>query len=110
MVSLRIAGFRRFERETTLDLTPRVLAVVGPNEAGKSTLLDALEYLTSPPEDGFRDRDFSGWTRPDGEKTILSALFEVEEDDKTALAGIPGAASVRLWHIWRKADGTPKRR
>jgi energy-coupling factor transporter ATP-binding protein EcfA2 len=106
MVSLRIAGFRRFERETTLDLTPRVLAVVGPNEAGKSTLLDALEYLSSPPEDGFGDRDFSGWTQPDGEKAILSALFEVEEDDQAALAGIPGAASVRLWHVWRKADGS----
>lgn len=58
MVSLRIAGFRRFERETTLDLTPRVLAVVGPNEAGKSSLLDAMEYLPTPPEDGFKDRDF----------------------------------------------------
>ncbi len=106
MVSLRIAGFRRFERESTLDLTPRVLAVVGPNEAGKSSLLDAMEYLTTPPEDGFKDRDFSGWSRPEDEKTIISALFEIEDDDKAKLEGIPGAQSVRLWHTWRKADAS----
>ncbi len=106
MVSLRIAGFRRFERESTLDLTPRVLAVVGPNEAGKSSLLDAMEYLTTPPEDGFKDRDFSGWNRPNDEKTIISALFEIEEEGKAELEGIPGAESVRLWHTWRKADAS----
>lgn len=42
------ASIKGFGRITTgsVDLTPRVIAVVGPNEAGKSTLLDALVYLT----------------------------------------------------------------
>jgi predicted ATP-dependent endonuclease of OLD family len=43
---VRIQGFGRLT-EGSLDLSPRLIAVVGPNEAGKSTLLEALDYLTS---------------------------------------------------------------
>ncbi|HEY2335480.1 MAG TPA: AAA family ATPase [Solirubrobacterales bacterium] len=106
MVALRLSGYRRFERETTLDLTPRVISVVGPNEAGKSSLLDALEKVGDPNlERDFMAAEFTGRVRPDDDKTILSALFELEADDRQALAGIPGADKVRLWHRWRTADG-----
>jgi AAA ATPase domain/AAA domain len=106
MVALRLSGYRRFESETTLDLTPRVISVVGPNEAGKSSLLDALEKVGDPNlERDFMVAEFTGRVRPDDDKTILSALFELEADDRQALAEIPGADKVRLWHRWRTADG-----
>lgn len=106
MVALRLQGYRRFERETTLDLTPRVVAVVGPNEAGKSSLLDAMENVGDPSaEREFQAGEFTGRIRPDDETEILSALFELETDDHEALAHIPGADAIRLWHRQRTADG-----
>jgi uncharacterized protein YhaN len=41
LVTLRIRGFRRF-RDTEVDCDHRRLLVVGPNEAGKSTLMECL--------------------------------------------------------------------
>lgn len=106
MAALRLKGYRRFQGETTLDLTPRVISVVGPNEAGKSSLLDALESIGDPnSERPFKDAEFTGRIRPDDDETILSALFELESDDRQALGGIPGADRVRLWHRSRTADG-----
>jgi predicted ATP-dependent endonuclease of OLD family len=106
MVALRVSGYRRFEEESTLDLTPRVVALVGPNEAGKSSLLDAMENITDPaPVREFRAAEFTNREQPDGEDTILSALFELEAADQKALADIPGASQIRLLRRWRTADG-----
>ena len=44
LVKIRIAGFRRF-KDATLNLDADLIAIVGPNEAGKSSLLQALTYL-----------------------------------------------------------------
>lgn len=105
-VALRVSGYRRFEKESTLDLTPRVVALVGPNEAGKSSLLDAMENITDPaPVREFRSAEFTNREQPDGEDTILSALFELEPADKEAIADIPGSSQIRLLRRWRTADG-----
>lgn len=45
LVKVNIHGFGRLA-DGSMDLSPRVIAVVGPNEAGKSTLLEALVYLS----------------------------------------------------------------
>lgn len=106
MVALRLNGYRRFEDETTLDLTPRVISLVGPNEAGKSSLLDALENIGDPsPERNFMAAEFTNRVQPPDGKTILSALFDLEADDREALAAIPGTDRIRLWRRWRDASG-----
>src|SRR6185295_10286494 len=106
MVALRLNGYRRFEDETTLDLTPRVISIVGPNEAGKSSLLDALENIGDPsPEHNFMAAEFTNRVQPPDGKTILSALFDLEADDREALAAIPGTDRIRLWRRWRNAGG-----
>jgi hypothetical protein len=110
MVGFRLHGYRRFETQETLDLTPRVVALVGPNEAGKSSLLMALEQLTDPGDIEFANSDFTGRRRPaDGSKEILSALFELEADDREALADIPEAANIRHWRVTRDANGEVSR-
>lgn len=106
LVAARLRHYRRFEEVSTLDLTPRVIAVVGPNEAGKSTLLDALENVTDPSTSRpFSAAEFTGRQPPSGDTVVLSALFAPEVEDRVALAQIPGGEQVRLWHVWRDAHG-----
>lgn len=105
LVALRLQGYRRFEAQSTLDLTPRVVAVVGPNEAGKSTILRALEHATWNGRKPFTQSDFSGRVPPDENREVLSVLFALDEDDRVALVGIPGAESVRLFRRFYRANG-----
>ena len=107
MVAFRLEGYRRFGAQSTLDLTPRVVAIVGPNEAGKTSLLDALEKLTDPTvELAFGRAEFTGREVPDDDEPILSALYELDADDRKALDGIHGADEIRLWRRERRASGT----
>jgi ABC-type Mn2+/Zn2+ transport system ATPase subunit len=41
---MRLFGYRRFV-EATINLDAKMVAVLGPNESGKSSLLDALELF-----------------------------------------------------------------
>ena len=48
LVSLTLAGYRRFGERTKINLDGKLIALVGPNEAGKTTILEALaRMLTS---------------------------------------------------------------
>lgn len=54
LLGLDLAGFRRFET-ASIDLLDHLVAIVGPNEAGKTSILDALTRLNDeaalPPSD-----------------------------------------------------------
>jgi ABC-type sulfate/molybdate transport systems ATPase subunit len=43
---VKVAGFRRFGQASTLNTTGKLVAILGPNEAGKSSLLDAIAMLS----------------------------------------------------------------
>jgi energy-coupling factor transporter ATP-binding protein EcfA2 len=84
LLSLQIKGFKRFEDATTLRVRGRTLAILGHNESGKTSLLEALEHLGSnsfPGATQFTDRQ----QRPSSD-VILSARFAVEADDLSAIA------------------------
>jgi hypothetical protein len=107
LVGFRLRGYRRFEEETTLDLTPRVVAIVGPNEAGKTSLLNALESIGDPSEfREFTKSEFTGRVEPaNSEQATVSGLFELDQEDKEALREVPGASETRLWVRTRNAGG-----
>jgi predicted ATP-dependent endonuclease of OLD family len=72
-----------------MDLAPRLVSIVGPNAAGKSSFLHALMHLN-------HDRDFTDAeaTRGGGAPYIV-ARFALEKADKDLLRDIPEAKGVR---------------
>ena len=74
LVWLYLYGYRRFE-EAKINLDAPVIALVGPNEAGKSSILDALLEIGN--SDKFEERDF---TRDyDRKDHILKAMFLLDK-------------------------------
>ena len=43
--SIRLAGFKSFADETTIELQDAITCIVGPNGCGKSNILDALRWV-----------------------------------------------------------------
>lgn len=45
--SITVTGFKRFRTSSTLQTNGKLVAILGPNEAGKSSLLQAIAHLNS---------------------------------------------------------------
>ena len=53
---VKLNGVRRFVEPQKLVVDGKLTALIGPNEAGKTTVLEALELLTDPDLLGVRGR------------------------------------------------------
>jgi hypothetical protein len=112
LASLRIGDFRRFERDSTIDVGPKVVALIGPNESGKTSLLEALSRINQKGE--WEKRDFPG-RRP--AEPHITALFVLDDSDRAALSHIPEAGAVQSYatgkagdgELWADVDPTPLR-
>lgn len=75
-------GFRRFANETKIFTVGKLVAFLGPNEAGKTSILKAIHSLndTNPIEkqDLSRDVDIGS------EQAVISARFKLEPSDLEA--------------------------
>lgn len=122
--SVMVHGYKRFAEKNVLYVRAPLIAVVGPNEAGKTSLLEAIRHLSrEPPVDEeevaseevvdwrFARREFSG-RRPPGPREgdenpkIVTARFSLEAEDRRTLAGLPGATVPgRTFAVTKRADG-----
>jgi len=93
LIKLKMTNFRRFAGEHALDLNEDLVALVGPNEAGKSSILKAISLfgdLTSP--------DPADTTRGIAATASISGLLVLESEDRELLAGIHEGDKVT--HLW----------
>ncbi len=84
--------FKRFEKKTEIDVAGEVVALVGPNEAGKSSILNAMLFLDNgePFTPRERTRDTQGISQ-------IKAGYVLDDDDRLALEDLPGGRNVRWW-------------
>jgi predicted ATPase len=92
---VKVTNFRSVDDSTEFHLS-RVTCLVGKNESGKTTLLQALERLN--PQDG-RPKEYDGlldyprrhWSdfeerHPDGKAAVVDSTWTLEDGDMAALA------------------------
>ena len=74
--SIKISGFKRFNKSGNLSLNSKLIALLGANEAGKSSILQALKSLgnNSP----IQPNDIS---RYDADETMMEARYFLSIED-----------------------------
>lgn len=101
LYQMRLFGYRRFA-DATINLDAKMVAVLGPNESGKSSLLDALEIFNDqnrvPSEAILRDHGV-------GDNTVIGELvYRLEAADREGFAyKVPDTQG--LWLRTRKQVG-----
>ncbi len=96
-------GYRRLV-DTSFYVNRRLVAIVGPNEAGKSSILNAMLTLesTDPITDPERSRTVDRYD----EVPIVSAVYRYDAKDHEALASIPLFAPPKTVTRSKRSDGT----
>jgi predicted ATP-dependent endonuclease of OLD family len=101
---VRIKGYKRF-KEVTLNTFGKTIAITGPNEAGKSSILQALNYLTSDRKflPAVLNRSMQSTLKDD--EIIIEAAFLLDDTDREALAEIHEGTKVKWFYIKKQLDG-----
>jgi predicted ATP-dependent endonuclease of OLD family len=99
-MTIELERYRRFESPTSIDVSGDVVALVGPNEAGKTSILEAM--LSFDRREAFTARER---TRNTVGNTRVRAGYVLDDDDRTAIEDIPGGAKVRWWTLEKADDG-----
>lgn len=86
-----------------MDVGGKLTAIVGPNEAGKTSFLRAVEHLGS--DAAFAPREL---TRDGDGEAYVRAYFKLEDADFEALKGIHQADQIREFTFRRLSDGSNK--
>lgn len=100
LIAFSLEGYRRFVAKTSVKLHGDLVAFVGPNEAGKSSLLRALAHL-------HKDEPFATNERP--RRTSLEPKltwhFQLEDGDRQILASLPDAGHVERAVVTKTSEG-----
>ena len=126
----RVQKYRSIRDSGWFDIESMKTILVGPNEAGKTVLLKALEQINPPNEvpkfEPLRDYPrselsdlkldkTSGGTITPGQVTVVEAQFRLDEDDSAAIRGIDERFTDCTYvfgrrldnEAWHKIEGGP---
>lgn len=105
LYSLTLNGFRRFE-QSWINLEGRVVAIVGPNEAGKSSILAALEALDD--EEPIPATAVSRGLTPAPDDELIYARFRLSPEER-GMSETPLDDDEGIWLIVAKTLAGPRK-
>jgi len=98
-----ITGYKRFKKSSTF-LDRKLIAIVGPNEAGKSSFLNALMSL----EDNkpYSTSDLTKGIQFDDEDSIVKVEYLIEKKELEVLKEFDGIGKPRYYNYHKVVNGT----
>jgi predicted ATP-dependent endonuclease of OLD family len=107
LISVELHGFRRFRNKTKMQLDGKLIAIIGSNEAGKSSFLEALQRLNNYNKfiiSGGEQELTRGGSYPDNH-LVISATFLVDDEDRKAISHLDDTAKIRYFKWEKKVSG-----
>jgi hypothetical protein len=101
LVRITLQGYRRFKDESTLNVDDKVIALVGPNEAGKTSFLRSLLHLNE--NSSFESDEYTRGTAASAIR--VEASYALDDEDRGLLKGLPGGKAARLLTVYKQPDG-----
>jgi hypothetical protein len=103
LIGVEITGYRRFEH-TGMKLDAPLIAIVGPNEAGKTSLLKALTSFED--DQPIPQEEFTrGISRPSPDATIIRLWYGLDDADRGVIPSLPNAELPARLIVTKLASG-----
>ena len=101
-----VYGYKKFYDESRIDLQGKLVALVGLNECGKSSMLEALNHLDS--KINFiqigDNTEFSKNKNIQDDDSIIEATYYLEEDDLKKLSHLQGGKKVIRFSVGKRKN------
>ena len=101
-----VCGYKRFGDQSKLDTRGSIIAVVGANEAGKTSLLEAMVHISS--DQPFHAREQTRGTVINNEEWLVRADFSLEAEDRALLGDLVPADMDLTYGHYRYPEGNSK--
>ncbi len=101
LIGVEVQGYRRFADRVSVRFLEDLVALVGQNEAGKTSFLEALEEFNTEGQIEESDQ-----TRRADIPTKIQATFNLEEGDWKDLRSVDGGEEIEQCTLTKKEDGT----
>jgi predicted ATP-dependent endonuclease of OLD family len=101
-----VRGYKRFGARACLDTRGPVVAIVGPNEAGKTSLLHAIEHVSSDDDLGLHE--YTDHHLIPDEDWVVQADFSLEGDDRKELGDLIAPGLDLTYRHFRYPQGNAK--
>lgn len=106
LISVTLHGYKRFEQKSSMKVDGKLIAIVGPNESGKSSFLQALMHFNhnEPLTSSGGTRETTRNVNVPPKQSVVEATYLVEENDREALSEEHGGQDIRWCKVSKKPD------
>lgn len=102
LISAKIKGFRRL-KNTKINLDSELISIVGPNEAGKTSLLDVLSSLEN--DKPFEKSDLTRGMNLNKNNVIIRARFLLNEQERNLINDINAVGEPKWFLLEKHVNG-----